>query len=244
MASSYQQHLTPRAEFSIFDENSAESNEDNLIMVEDLEVSAESAQVLNHTYRNMLLDLREQLNTLRYANSNRQSELKREIEILTEQEANKKSEKHRRKRFSLSFFGMPYFKDLALPYFNVAPPNADTNQILSITKGLGLYNVSMIHFNKPRECTKSNSLLILFATSKLMLIFLYSSVKKTDVNKIKAGMKPAAETFESQRLVTERGALEQSLTDEMSDGERKIVQRKIEELNRKLLHVRFEIPRL
>jgi len=156
VASSYQQHLTPQAEFSIFDENSAESNTDYLVVVEDLEVSANSAMVLNHTYRNMLLDLRDQLHTLQHVNRGRQEELKREIEILTEQEANKKSDKQRRKRFSLSFFGIPYFKDIL---YHAPPANEDTNQIQSITTGLGLQNVSLFHFNKPCEYTEFNSLL-------------------------------------------------------------------------------------
>ena len=71
-----------------------------------------------------------------------------------------------------------------------------------------------------------------------MPILLYFSVKKTDVNKIKSGMKREAVGFVSQRLVVERDALERSLAeDEMSEEERKIVQHKIEELNRRILHI-------
>lgn len=229
VASSYQQHLTPQAEFSIFDENSAESNAD-YVLVEDLEVNVDTAQVLNHTYKNMLLALRDQLTTLQLANRARQSELKREIEMLTEQEANKKSEKHRRKRFSLSYFGMPYFKDLN---HKTPPENADTTQILSITHGLGLHNVAMFHLSKPCESQQSMNITFLL----LMLILICYSVSKPDLRRLKLAMKPDAESFESKRLVKEREALENSLTDEMSEEERTIVQQKIEKLNRNLLHV-------
>ena len=231
MASSYQQHLTPQAEFSIFDENSAESNAD-YVLVEDLEVNVDTAQVLNHTYKNMLLALRDQLTTLQLANRARQSELKREIEMLTEQEANKKSEKHRRKRFSLSYFGMPYFKDLN---HKTPPENADTTQILSITNGLGLHNVAMFHLSKP--CESEQPMNNIFFTSNCYYCLICYLVSKPDVRRLKLAMKPDAESFESKRLVKEREALENSLTDEMSEEERTIVQQKIEELNRNLLHV-------
>lgn len=148
VASSYQQHLTPQqGDFGIFDELSGESTEDYLMIDENLEVNVENTLVLNQAYKEILLALRDKLNTLQFANKARQQELAREIEIIAaEQQTTKKTEKQRKKNIPFAYFGMPYFKDLG---YRSPPLNADADQIQSITNGL--YNVSMFHFNKPCE---------------------------------------------------------------------------------------------
>lgn len=98
MASSYQQHLTPQAEnsFSIFEELTSESLEDDPLIINELDPSLENALCLNQAYQSTLLELSQQLDVLRLVNQQKQKSLAEEIELLTAL-ANKKPENKKRR---------------------------------------------------------------------------------------------------------------------------------------------------
>ncbi len=138
--------MTPQAEnsFSILEELTSDSLDDDRLVINQLEPSLENALCLNKAYQSMLVELSQQLDVLRIVNQRKQKALQEEIEMLTV-EANKKPEKHKKRKVTFSFFGMPYFKDAE---YNCAPKNEDT--LLADT--IGFRNIAIINVYKPCEC--------------------------------------------------------------------------------------------
>lgn len=143
-ASTYQQHLTPSHAdntFSIFEELTSESVEENRLVISELEPSYENALCLNRAYQAMLFELSQQLDVLRNFNEHKQKILLIEIEIL-KVKSTKKPGKKKKKPITFSYFGMPYFKDAS---YNTHPLNEDAK----LASNLGFRNISLILMNKP-----------------------------------------------------------------------------------------------
>lgn len=143
VASSYQQHLTPQADnsFSIFEELTSESLDEDGLVIDQLEPSLDNALCLNKAYQSMLMELSQQLDVLRIVNRQKQKDVLEEIEALTAQ-TNKKTEKTKRTKINISFFGMPYFKDWE---YSCAPKNEDAQ----LAENIGFRNISLINTFKP-----------------------------------------------------------------------------------------------
>ena len=144
-ASSYQQHLTPvDYSFTVYEELTSDSLEENRLVVEDLEPSLENALHLNRAYQSMLMELIQQLDILKQVNEDRHKVVLGEMKAV--QAKKKKPEKQKKKKVSFSFFGMPYFKD---PQYNSAPDNEDTKLIVN---AFGLSkNLAVATATRPRE---------------------------------------------------------------------------------------------
>lgn len=232
VASSYQQHLTPQADhsFSIFEELTSESVDENRLIIDQLEPSLENALCLNKAYQAMLIDLSQQLEVLLIINQQKLKTVREEIDILVNQ-TNKKADKPRRKKLVFSFFGMPYFKDLE---YNCAPKNEDA----LLAESIGFRNISLVNTFKPCKVKILNSYLI---TKLRVPIGSLLQVSKFDLRKLRIGLKEQALTIEANRLMKQREELQSQLTSLQStaatNNEKQAIEEQIESIQRQIYDV-------
>ena len=83
--------MTPQPEnsFSIFEELTSDSLDENRLIINQLEPSLENALCLNKAYQSMLVELSQQLDILRIINQQKQKEVQEEIEMLVHKKPEK-----------------------------------------------------------------------------------------------------------------------------------------------------------
>lgn len=157
MGSSYQLHLTPQRtenEFSVFEEITTDSaEEDQLTIIYGDPVTPVVLLQYNRMYQKRLMDFARKIEIQIAINEDKHNKLQ---ELISELECSKEAQKsqERSNKITLSYFGMPYFKD---KYFNVPPKNDDA----ILGDSIGFRNVALISPNKPRNKKKFLAIILM-----------------------------------------------------------------------------------